>query len=231
MFWKRDHRVIEVEMFDARTSALLSRMKLPIDRLPESFEAETTMHVKERDYSVVKAVPMTAAEFRRSGKLKLLLRQANLQTADPRGLLFSLPTICQAIAPIEPGSTKLNKAVIELHEDDWRQREFVSLTHQNQIDQHLFEIRRIYEQQRVGSGFKKSTFAMALPNRSARNGRRSPKSPGRPTSAQRCWMESLIAASPASLIPVSRYGCSAASNCTEPARTVTSPSSASATST
>ncbi len=155
MFWKRDHSVIHVEYIDAETGQTTGHVKLPIGKLPASFETQTTLERNGRTYSVVRADPMTAAEFRRSGKLRLVIRAVKIEHADPREMLFSLPTIADPLPAIVAGSSKLGKNVLDMRDDDWRQREFVSLSQQELVDRHLAAVGRIYEQEREGIGFRK----------------------------------------------------------------------------
>jgi hypothetical protein len=92
---------------------------------------------------------MTAAEFIALGTLRLVLRELKIEQVNVKDILFSLPTIDGVLPPIAEGSTKLNKQVVEIHEDDWRQVEFVAMSRQDQIDEHLSAIRRIYDEERV----------------------------------------------------------------------------------
>ncbi|HEX3355689.1 MAG TPA: hypothetical protein VHS31_01815 [Tepidisphaeraceae bacterium] len=82
---------------------------------------------------------------------------------DPHEILFSLPTIADVLPPIAPGTTKLEKRVVELHEDDWRQVEFVSRRFQSEIDDELESIERIRRDNRVGPGFKKIHVRERIP--------------------------------------------------------------------
>jgi hypothetical protein len=156
MFWKRDNKTIVIEGFDAEGGRLIYRCKMPIEKLPPSFEARTTLHVRERDYDVVRAEPMTAEQWRRTGKLRLVLREVKISTADPAGILYSLPTVSEEWPPIQESSTKLGRRVLELHEDDWRQIEFASLSFSDAIDGELADIRHIHEHHRRGPGFEKT---------------------------------------------------------------------------
>jgi len=149
-------RTIHVEMFDAEELIQFAPIDLPPERLPPEFESATTIHLGDRDFEVVEARPMTAAEFIASGKLRLVLREVRIEMVEVKNILYSLPTIDGVLPPIAEGSTKLNKQVVEIHEDDWRQVEFVALAQQDAIDQHLRAIRRIYEEERVDdAGFRK----------------------------------------------------------------------------
>src|SRR6201989_1839604 len=72
LFGKKSDDIIEVQFFDLATGKLFAQSKMPIRQLPESFEASTTLHLANADWSVVEARPMTAAEFGRTGKLVLI---------------------------------------------------------------------------------------------------------------------------------------------------------------
>jgi hypothetical protein len=146
-------KTIHVEIYDAEELIQFAPIDLPPDRLPDSFEASTTIHLGERNFEVVEARPMTAAEFIASGKLRLVLREVKIEQVNVKDLLFSLPTIDGVLPPIAEGSTKLNKQVTEIHEDDWRQVEFVAIAQQDQIDEQVAAIRRIYEEQRTEEGY------------------------------------------------------------------------------
>jgi hypothetical protein len=96
---------------------------------------------------------MTAQEFRQTGTLRIELREVEYAMVDPSELLYSLPSISNELPPIAEGSTKLGRNVLELHEDDWRQVEFVALAHQPAIATAFAAIERIYTEHRKDSGF------------------------------------------------------------------------------
>src|SRR5947207_12053887 len=150
MFWKRDHPIIKVYFYDAATGKIFRQSKMPREMLPESFEPETKLTIGEQNWIVRRADPMTAAEFRRTGELRLVVESIKVTTADPREVLFSLATIADELPAIAAGSTKLDKNVIEMHEDDWRQVEFVSATRLTVVKSELDEIRKIHEHHRDG---------------------------------------------------------------------------------
>jgi hypothetical protein len=149
-----DHDVVHVRFFDSENGQCFGERDLPVERLPESFEADTTLHLGDEDWSVVEARPMTAAEFRRAGELVLILRKVKIGTIDPNEVLFTLSTICDALPPIAEGSSKLGKQVLEIHEDDWRQVEWITDSQSDLIETELTAIRRIYETEREGIGFR-----------------------------------------------------------------------------
>jgi hypothetical protein len=152
----QDAGAVHVVFYDEATGKAFAETVISGERLPESFEARTTMHLGKDDWTVVEARPVTAAEFRRTGELVLIVRKANpVVMIDPGEVLFSLPTINDYLPGIAPGSSKLNQDVIELHEDDWRQVEWVSGSAGKVIASELDAIRRIYETERVEHGFRK----------------------------------------------------------------------------
>jgi lysophospholipase L1-like esterase len=67
LFRRNSHDIIHVRYLDAANGKVFAQVKLPISKLPESFEASTTLHRGEEDWQVIEARPVTAAEFRRAG--------------------------------------------------------------------------------------------------------------------------------------------------------------------
>src|SRR6516164_1245381 len=134
-FPRKPRDVVHLQCFDAATGQMFSQSHMPIAKLPRSFEAQTTMHRPDGDWEVVSARPMTAEEALASGKLVLVLRKIETESVDPKDMLFSLATICDGPLPvIGEGSSKLDADVIELHEDDWRQIEWISAMFRDVID-------------------------------------------------------------------------------------------------
>ncbi|MBZ4418447.1 hypothetical protein [Myxococcus sp. RHSTA-1-4] len=148
-----EHSTIHVKFFDAQSGQLMGEAEMPASNLPQSFEASTTFQIEGRSYQVVSASPMTAREFRASGTLRIDMREVRIETANPRDILYSLPTLCEQLPSIEEGSTKLGRRVLELHEDDWRQVELVTLLHQGAIEEDLRAVERIHTEHRKGPGF------------------------------------------------------------------------------
>ena len=147
------HAVIQVWFIDEKTGKSFAQTKFPIAQLPESFKAETTMQLGEASYLVVSATPPTAREFGRSGELRLVLRKQEVTMMNPRDILFSLPSISNELPPMEEERGP-RAQMLELHEDDWRQVEFVSLPLQDSVEVDLRAIDRIHREQREGRAFK-----------------------------------------------------------------------------
>src|SRR3954467_5848907 len=107
MFWKRRHNVIHVEFFDAGTGEKFAESLMPFERLPASFEGSTTLEFRGDQWQGERADPMTGDGFRKSGRLRLVLRKQKITNVDPHDVLFSLPTISNEFPPVAPGSSKL----------------------------------------------------------------------------------------------------------------------------
>jgi hypothetical protein len=157
-----ENSTIQVRFIDADTGATIGETEQQAEDLPESFEAAATLNIGERTFEVVSATPMTAREFRATGTLRLELREVRVELVGPGYVLYSLPSIDSTLPMMEPGSTKLGKRVLELHEDDWRQVELVSLTHKATIEAELRAIHRIHTEERQGYAFSEMHVREAI---------------------------------------------------------------------
>ena len=146
---KRD---IKIEFVDADTGNVFAISELPPEDLPETFAVDTTMHLGDEDWTVVSAEPMPATEFRKSGELRLVLRK--VMWMDPKKILYTMPSICNYLGEIDPASSKTGEE-LEIHEDEWRNIELVSLDYEVDINTYLHEILRIHQEERSGIGFKR----------------------------------------------------------------------------
>ena len=152
---KKKESVIHVSFIDEESQEIFAVSDVPTEHLPESFEAQTTLYMCDRHWEVVKAEPVTSTDFIKSGKLKLVMRQIIVtEGVDLSTLLFSLPTISNELPAIGQGSTKLNKNVFELREDDWRQHDILPTALTPLINENLSAISEIYKQKscEVGEG-------------------------------------------------------------------------------
>ncbi|MEJ7604327.1 MAG: hypothetical protein WKG01_41085 [Kofleriaceae bacterium] len=137
---------IRVELVNAATGGSMGEANMPADRLPDSFDAQTTMHLGNDEWQVVTAEPMSRAEYEAAGRLRITLHK--IVKVDPKSILFSLPTIENTMPPLQPGAG----ATCTMHEDDWRQHELVSADLEPEIAAELGDIRTVHEG-RVGIGF------------------------------------------------------------------------------
>jgi hypothetical protein len=138
---------IHVELVDGATGQLLGAAELPADQLPETFATSTTLHLGDDDWHVEQAAPMTREEYVAAGKLHLVIRK--IERVDPKQILFSLPTLENALPPMRDGDSS---AAYVLHEDDWRQLELVAARFEPEIAVELEAIRAVHAERR-GVGF------------------------------------------------------------------------------
>jgi hypothetical protein len=135
-------RVVSVEFIDAATGRVFARSDMPASQLPDSFAPKTTLHLGGDPWLVDRAEPSSAAEFVASGRLVLTVRR--LTTVSPQDVLYSLPTICDALPVVGPMPAPVD--CLEFHEDDWRQVELVSRSQAMTVDTELDAIQIVYEQ-------------------------------------------------------------------------------------
>jgi hypothetical protein len=70
-------------------------------------------------------------------------------------ILFSLPTICDVAPETIPNASHDNSNLLRLHEDDWRQIEFIAASALPQVDREMAEIERFKRTNWTGAGFKR----------------------------------------------------------------------------
>jgi len=82
-------------------------------------------------------------------------RQAKTQIGLPTGaqLLFGLPTICDPTPPLAETPHQPAQGETVLHEDDWRQIEFVSEENREYIEQQFVQHRRFRAEKRQEAGY------------------------------------------------------------------------------
>jgi len=149
--WNLFGRTVHVEFFDADSGKLLFSGKQKLEVLPDSFALATTLHLKEKQWSVVRAEPTDKSIFQRTRALKLWI--APVTMVDPSKLLFSLPTV----DPLWPDSSGAAAADTDLviHEDDWRQSEWLAAPMRPHAEVEMNHIRAIHELESVGDAFRK----------------------------------------------------------------------------
>jgi hypothetical protein len=133
---------IRVQFIDNSTGVTIGVSEMMPDQLPETFSVPTTMHIQEKEWSVDEAIPENSADFIKSRKLTLKLRKIekiNLQDA-----LFTLPTISNEI-PMTVDRFLYNDFEVQIHEDDWRQNEFLKTSSFPLIDIEVSKIKEIWE--------------------------------------------------------------------------------------
>lgn len=158
--------VIHVVFVDAKNGTVLTRGNLRADRLPARFVADTTLHIAGEEWAVVNAEPVTAEEFTRTGQLVLSVTKVSM--LPPKNIQYTVPTLEGSTPEPKPAKKKAGQHIFELHEDSWRQIEFVAVALQGAIRHEIAEIERIFREQSVDNGgahgFKRIHQRMGIPH-------------------------------------------------------------------
>ena len=134
-------RTVEVQFVDASTGQCFARSDVPAEQLPATFDVDTTLSLAGDSWSVVRAEPCTAVEFLAGGRLMLTL--SRVMSVSPHDILYSLPTLCDGLPAIDPATAGVD--LLQLHEDDWRQLELVSIDLADVVAAELAAVRRVYD--------------------------------------------------------------------------------------
>jgi len=145
----RKHDKIRVEFVEEGKEIPFAVSMVPIGQLPDTFEVATTLDISGKKWSVVDAAPKQKSDFPKSEQLRAVLSQ--LQMVNPKDLLFSLPTINDRMCALQ--KAKSLDGMLVIHEDDWRQVEFVSDKLLGDVETEIRNIRTICEAKRKGVGF------------------------------------------------------------------------------
>lgn len=141
--------IITLELIDASSGEVLATDEAPLHSLPERFEGvETHISLGETQYKVVGADPSSREHIAAAGRVRLLL--ARVPTMDPSAVRFSVPTLEDRPPPLDgPAAAD----AIALHEDDWRQVEFVSPSLADAVADEVAAIHAVKATHQPGFGF------------------------------------------------------------------------------
>lgn len=145
-------KTVHVEFINGNDQSIIAVSDMRPEQLPETFAVNTTLDMANKKWAVDSADPVNKFEFVKTGKLRVVLSPITIGV--PGDILFSLATISDDIGNVQ-GDTLPSDRILALHEDDWRQIEFVSQKFAVEIDKECEDIRRIYSVEKVASGFKK----------------------------------------------------------------------------
>lgn len=159
-FRKKDP-TIDVEFYEQGSLKASARSSQPITQLPDTFEIDTTLSIQGEEWHVTSAQPATKEEFRKTGRVQIYLCKPKIGQVPVDNILYSLPTINDSVAALEESSSL--EDVFVVHEDDWRQQEFVSRQHIESVLAELESVREIHKSERVGLGFKKIHVRSTIP--------------------------------------------------------------------
>lgn len=158
MFWNAEKTVIQVRFWESGAGEPFASSQLPIEQLPDTFAIHTDLEMSSGKYVVVKAEPSRKEDFKKTGILDLYLQR--VEAMDPSQILFSLPTIEDAV----PSSNDhpLSGQAFSIHEDEWRQLEFVSRSFAAQVEAECEQIRAVRAQATNGPGFNRIHVRRAI---------------------------------------------------------------------
>lgn len=145
-------KTVAVAFIDDATGQRVASSNVPLDQLPDTFALETELDLAGSHYVVVRAEPQTKVEFAKTKRLTVGLRRPEM--LDPKSILFSLPSICGAALP-KASVAAIPGDVVVLHEDDWRQCEFVASSQSDDISLELSGIRKIHSDEAAAVGWRK----------------------------------------------------------------------------
>ena len=140
LFGDRDK--IKVQFIDVFNGKTIGVAEMKADQLPETFSISTTMHLQNADWEVEEAIPENSVDFMRTKSLILKMRK--IETVNVDDLWFSLPTISNE-NPQTSASVNETEFDISIHEDDYRQDEFLNKTSIPLIEQEFDEIKNVLE--------------------------------------------------------------------------------------
>ncbi|MDX1576553.1 MAG: hypothetical protein R3285_10190 [Kiloniellales bacterium] len=151
---------IKVTLIDDVTGEVMSRRKIALGELPDSFLESTTLDLGRESWSVVQAEPPFKRLYTESGALTLRLRP--IERMDSGKLLYPVPTIADDLA--DSRGAKADGGEVLLSEDDWRQIELVSRGLTAEVLQEFDDIRAIRKDARQGSGFNRIHVRRRIPD-------------------------------------------------------------------
>lgn len=154
-------KTVRAEFVHEEDGAIIAISDMPPEQLPDTFAIATTLEMQGKKWAVERAEPEHKFEILKAGKVRVYI--APLTTMPPGDLLFSLPTISDDMGAAT-GDALPSPEIFALQEDDWRQAEFVAQRFSAEVEAELADIRRIYQSERAGVGFKTLHVRKRIPN-------------------------------------------------------------------
>jgi len=141
---------VTLELIDAPSGEVLATDETPLNALPERFEGvETHLTIGDAQYRAVGADPNTRALTPEAGRVRLLLTR--VVETDPHAVRFSVPTLEEQTPALDG---PVPDGAIALHEDDWRQTEFVSAAFAEAVHAEAEAVRVTKSQHEPGRGWE-----------------------------------------------------------------------------
>ena len=152
---------VQVEFVNRSDNSILGTSNVPVDQLPESFRVTTSLDLMGRKWSVDSAEPSDKVDFVKTGKLRVVLAEL-LTMPSSTEIFYSLPTISDDCG-VSAGDVLPNDHLFQIHEDDWRQIEFLSDSNSEAMVQEIKDVQAICDNQRKGVGFEQVHIRKRVP--------------------------------------------------------------------
>lgn len=133
---------IKVHFIDNSNGQTIGASEMNADQLPETFSVPTTMHIQDADWNIDEAIPENAVDFIKSKSL--VLKMSKVEKMNPNDIWYTTPTISNEF-PQTKTKTKESELDINIHEDDYRQKEFLNSNAQAIIKEEFIGIKNIRE--------------------------------------------------------------------------------------
>lgn len=132
---------IKVRFIDNFNGQIIGVSEMTSDQLPETFSTPTTMHIQNNDWSVEEAIPESSIDFIKTKNLVLKLKK--VEKMNPNDFWFTTPTISNEFPQLTK-KTEETEFDISIHEDDYRQNEFLNKTSLPKIEEEFNAINYIW---------------------------------------------------------------------------------------
>lgn len=132
---------IRVQFINNLNGDVIGVSDMNADQLPETFSVQTTMHIQDADWNIEQAIPENSIDFIKTKSLVLKMRK--IEKMDPTDIWYTLPTISNEFAQTEPKIEK-SDLDINIHEDDYRQKEFLNVNSLPKIEEEFKRIKEIW---------------------------------------------------------------------------------------
>lgn len=140
IFGKSDK--IKVQFIDNFNGQTIGVSEMKPDQLPGTFSVPTTMHIQDNDWNVEEAIPENSIDFVKTKSLVLKMRK--VEKMNINDIWYSLSTISNEF-PQTVAMTQQTEFDIHIHEDDYRQNEFLNINAQALIEEEFIGIKNIWE--------------------------------------------------------------------------------------
>lgn len=133
--------MIKVQFIDSSNGNIIGVSEMSPEQLPETFKIQTTIHLNDEEWSIEEAIPEHSREFIQSKNVMLKMRK--LEKINPNDLWFTTPTISNEF-PSTKTKTKDSEFDVSIHDDYYRQKEFLTIDSLPQIEEEFKAIKEIW---------------------------------------------------------------------------------------